>query len=57
MKASAQNGLCADYAGERTDSSSNYDGKALLALSHDAELFAINAGMLPRWLIKAKGLC
>lgn len=29
--------------------SSDYDGSALLALTHDANNFAINAGLLPQW--------
>lgn len=29
--------------------SSEYDGQALLALTHDATNFAVNAGMLPQW--------
>lgn len=29
--------------------SSDYDGSGLLALSHDATNFAVNAGMLPQW--------
>ena len=34
--------------GGRLDSA-EYDGEALLALSHDANSFAVGAGMLPQW--------
>lgn len=29
--------------------SADYDGDALLALTHDANNFAVGAGMLPQW--------
>jgi hypothetical protein len=34
--------------GEYVDSA-DYDGSALLALTHDAKNFAVNAGLLPQW--------
>jgi hypothetical protein len=37
-----------DKYGEYLDSA-NYDGDALLALTHDANNFAVDGGILPQW--------